>query len=434
MKKLVAILLVMILTLSVGSALAYDKEHPITIEFWHTRGSGKNYDQLKDSVDLFNSTIGAEKGIIISETYQGSYAQSVPKLQLASQSGEQPVVFVVAGDYVSTLLDDGLLSDMMPYIEASEDFDLNNIFDSLLEMPGNEDGQIHSLPYIKSTPVFYYNKTMADAKGLTPPTTVEEMEEFCKALHEVDPATGEVKVWGFTMYNNISYVLGNFLCQLDGPFLGEGGTAPCLDGTLEKALTDWDRWVAEGWCRPFESTNPNDVTKEMFAQGRMASFVLSCASIANVEKSAKDAGFELGISNFPTYDRDNPVSIIGGGELALISGENTEEQKQAGWEFIKFLLTDDRVADNAVRTGYLPITKSVADTDEMQTFWEENPIYKVGYDQLNNAIPESYPYFEGREEFRVNCQAVISMLIQERSLTPAQAVQQIKDDNAHLFK
>lgn len=431
MKKLLALALTALLLLSAcGAAFAADE--PITIDFWHTRGSGANNAVLKASVEKFNETVGKEKGITVVETYIGSYAEIVTKLQLTSQTGEQPAVAVCAGDYISTLLDDGLLADMAPYA-AETGFDFNNFFDSLLKMPGNGDGKMHSVPYIKSTPVFYYNKTMADAKGLKAPVTVEDMEAFCKALHTVDASTGEVACWGFEVYNNISYVLGNWLWQLGGGFLEADGTAPCLNGSLQRVLGDWDRWINEGWCRPFDSTNATTVMQEMFFQGKMASFVVSCGSMANISKHAAEAGFELGVSSFPTYNTETPYAVIGGGELVLIKGENTEAQKKAGWEFIQFLMDDEQIAENAIKTGYLPTTKSIVDNPTMKAFWEANPNYKVAYDQLACAYSEAYPYFENRAEFRTNCQAVISTMVQERTINAEQAVEQIKTENAHLF-
>ena len=69
MKKLLA--LVLMLALVCTSALAYSPEEPITIAFWHTRGSGANYDALKYLVDSFNEGPGKELGIIVEESYIG---------------------------------------------------------------------------------------------------------------------------------------------------------------------------------------------------------------------------------------------------------------------------------------------------------------------------------------------------------------------------
>ena len=94
MKRIVTLLLALMLVLaSIPAALA-DTAAPLVIEFWHTRGSGANYEVTKASVDEFNATIGKEKGIEVVEIYSGSYADIVTKLQLAAQTDSKPAVAV----------------------------------------------------------------------------------------------------------------------------------------------------------------------------------------------------------------------------------------------------------------------------------------------------------------------------------------------------
>ena len=431
MKKLVSLVLALIMVLSVTSALAFSPEEPITITFWHTRGSGANYEVLKASVDGFNATVGKEKGIIVEEIFQGGYADIVSKLQLGSQSGDIPVVSVTSGVRASLLLDDGLLADMAPYA-AETGFDFSNIFDSLMNTPGNENGQVHSLPYVRSTPVFYYNETMADAADLSAPETVEDLIAFAKALHKVD-SNGEVTTWGFELLNDTTYLQGSFLWSMGAPLVGEGGTAPCLDeGSLLKLFTDWKSWVDEGWCRPFDATNASSTCTQMFYQGKLACFVASCGSLGNIYKFSKDAGFELGVSYYPTYDIDNRAVSIGGGNIILVEG-NTDEQLRAGWAFIEYLMQDEQVAAEAIGSGYVPVTKSVETNETMMAFWAENPLFKVAYDQLNWGHCEETPFFLDRTEFKTNVAEATTLLIQEGSITPEEAIEQIKANSAHLF-
>ena len=429
MKKRISLVLALMILLSLCSFARAEKE-PLHIEFWHTRGSGANYEVLKNSVDTFNATIGKEKGIFVEEIFQGGYADIVPKLEMASQSGGMPAVGVTSGVRASILLDDGLLADMAPYA-AKTGFDFSVFFESLLDVPGNENGQIRSLPYVRSTPVFYYNKTMADAKGLKAPETVAELEAFAKALNTYDPATGD-GCWGFELLNDTTYLQGSFLWQLGQPLVGEGGTAPCLEGSLLKLFTDWTRWIDEGWCRPFDSTGAQNTATEMFCQGKLACFVASCGSLSNIYKFSKEAGIELGVSYYPTYDIDNRAVSIGGGNIILMAG-NSEEVTSAGWEFIQFLMSDDMFAAEAIGSGYLPTTKTVENNEAMAKFWEENPLFKVAYDQLAWGHCEETPKFLDRTEFKTNVSNVTSQLIQERNITPEQAIEQIKSISAHLF-
>ena len=67
MKKRISLVLALMILLSLCS-FARAEQEPLHIEFWHTRGSGANYEVLKNSVDTFNATIGKEKGIFVEET------------------------------------------------------------------------------------------------------------------------------------------------------------------------------------------------------------------------------------------------------------------------------------------------------------------------------------------------------------------------------
>ena len=102
MKKLVSLALALIMVLALGStALAYSPEKPITIQFWHNRGSGANLDATVQAVDDFNATIGKEKGIVVEQQFIGSYNDLYTKTQMASQSGEQPVVVSSGNTYIA---------------------------------------------------------------------------------------------------------------------------------------------------------------------------------------------------------------------------------------------------------------------------------------------------------------------------------------------
>ena len=360
---------------SIG-AKADETAEPITIQFWHTRGSGANYEVVQHEVEEFNNTIGKEKGITVEETFIGNYNDILAKTQLAVQSGEAPQVVVSGNTFVNYLLEDGVLADMAPLAEETG-WDRNNMLDPFQEINGNTDGTLYSVPYIRSTPLFYYNKTMADAKGLTAPTTVEEMEEFCKALYEED------SVSGLCIGNDFGYLQAAHLYQLGSAYLADdGNSSPALeDGTMEKVLGDWRSWVDEGWCEAYDATDAGTVMTEEFSQQKLASMIGSSGMLATLSQNAKDNGFELGASQYPTYDAEKPVAMIGGGNVCIISEGNTDEQIKASWEFVQFLMSDEEVTYNTMHTGYVPVTKSVADYKGMKDFWNENPLYKVAYDQ-----------------------------------------------------
>ena len=437
MKKLVSILLTLTLLFSLSAAaMAEETGDNIVIQFWHTRGSGTSYEGLKESVDNFNATIGKEKGITVQETFIGDYVAIMTKTQLSVQSGEQPQVVVMGNTNVAPLVEDGILADMMPYAEASG-FDTANLIDCFMEVYGNTDGQLHSLPYIRSTPLFYYNKTMADAKGLTisETPTIDEMVEFCKGLYEVDE-NGEVAVYGLEINSDFGYYQAANLQQLGSALLADDGmSAPSLeDGTMLKVLTDWRSWVDEGWCRSFDATNAGDTMQQLFFQNKLGGFFNSSAGMRSITENCAEAGIELGVTNYPTYDAEKPVSEIGGGQIGIIGQGNSEEQIAAAWEFVQYLMSDEQITLTSRSTGYLPTTKSVANYEGMIELWNENPLFKVGYDQLlNSGVCQEKPYVSYLQDYIQYCSDAVSLLIQEKSITPEEAVQQIVDTSSILF-
>ncbi len=119
----------------------------------------------------------------------------------------------------------------------------------------------------------------------------------------------------------------------------------------------------------------------------------------------------------------------------LVDCGNSEEQKKAGWEFIQYLMTDERIAKEAIGSGYLPVTKSVADSELMKAYWEENPNFKVAYDELlAYGTAQEMPFVLYRNEYGANCESACSLLIQEGSITPEEAVEMIRVNAEYLKK
>ena len=427
MKKLVALMMALLMVASMASvAMAAE---PTKVIFWHSRSGGAHEEVTREAVAIFNETIGKEKNIVVEEVYIGGYGTLQTKTQMAAASGEQPTVVVTSGVRNAILMDDGLTVDLASYI-AEDNWDTSRFFDTIFYTAGNEDGAVYSLPYIRSTPLFFYNKTLADSVGMTEaPKTIAEMVEFCKAMHTVD-ANGEVLTYGFELTNDITYLQGSLLYQM-GSSLGDGGSAECLkDGNMKKLLTDWTSWMDEGWCRV--PTKEALGCTERLAQGMLGAFLGSCSTLGNLVPACEELGIELGVAYFPVYDLENPAVAIGGGCLALLKN-NTDEVKRAGWEFIKFLLSDERIAAEAIASGYLPSTNTVVENADMQAYWAENPGYKLAYDQLAWGICEEQPFWVDLTEYKNNVSDIVGAYVTERNMTIDEAIQKMLDDNAHLL-
>lgn len=435
MKKLVSILLVLVLALAC-SASAFADGDPITLKFWHHRGSGAQYECVTHAVNGFNETVGKEKGIVIEESYIGGYVDLFSQIQLAVQSGEAPNIVSAANTYVAYMLEDDYLVDMAPLAEA-EGYDITgNLMDWLLQIGGNTDGQIHSMPYCRSTPLFYYNKGIAKELGIEigDMITIDELKKFGEAAMVKNDA-GEITRYGFEIFNDFGYYNAAWIYQLGSEYMVEGGGSPSLeDGTMLKVLSDWREWVDAGWCRPFDVTNAGDTAQTMFINGELAAYMNSSAGLGNLLIAAAETGVEVGVAMFPTYNPENHVAEIGGANISIISADNSDEEIQASWEFVKYLMSDEEQFFNAKTSGYVACTKSIATYPEMVEFWAENPEFKVAYDQLlSYGRGQETPFVAVGQDFTQICWDNVSLLIQEKSITPEEAVENIIAESEDIW-
>ena len=439
MKKLVALLLATLMMASMFSFASADE--PIVITFWHHAGSGGIYNAVSAAVTNFNATVGAEKGIVVEEIYIGSYSDLFAKTQLAVQAGEAPDVAVVSNAYVPFALSDGFLVDMAPYA-ARDGVDLNNILDCFMEIGGNLNGEFHSIPYCRSTPVIYYNKALVAEAGLNweddghmvPIEEVLQLGEYCKAYD----ANGNQIRWGYSSVNDFTYLSAAHIYQMGSSYMsaeGEGAPISQTDGALLKVLSDWRSWIDQGLYRSYESTDASNVNIQLVLSGNLAAYPASCSGLTKMVKKCDEAGIDLGIAYFPTYDVNNHVALIGGGNVAMIEDSTkTEASKNASWEFVKFLLADEQVATVHLETGYFPVTKSAVNDPRIVELWGNDPRYAVAYDQaLKFGKCQETPYHPLGQDYTQIVWDNISLLICEGSITPEQAVNNIIRDSADIW-
>jgi sn-glycerol 3-phosphate transport system substrate-binding protein len=90
---------------------------------------------------------------------------------------------------------------------------------------------------------------------------------------------------------------------------------------------------------------------------------------------------ELGVAPFPSPGPKKGGVLVSGGELFMVNKSSPEKQA-AAWQYLKFLDSAESLTTWAIGTGYLPIRKGAADSSQMQQYWQQNPEFKVAYDQL----------------------------------------------------
>jgi len=392
---------------------------PVTIEFWHTL-SADGATALDEMVAEFNKS--NQYGITVNATYQGGYYDVLSKTIASHGTDTAPTIVLIGAGGIEQLADAGAVADMSKYVER-DNYDLSNFPESLRYYMEHYDGQVIEFPYLVSTAVIYYNKALMT----TEPTTLEEWISISESITKANSG-----VYGMGMQLDTGFIQRPILKSLGAPGLttadGEG-PATLDDGTLEKYLTDWQKWITDGHCMGISVTDSGSQMTNKFANGQLASFCSSTANMENMKKLAKENGIDLGVAKMVGYGGYH--AAIGGGGLSVLSSA-TQQEKAAAWEFLKFLFEDENVIKLHKSSSYLPFTNSASASADLATYWGENPGYKVATEQLEWATYNEWSIY--LSEWRQQVGNCFTAVLVDGSMTPQEAVEYLRTQVPVIFQ
>lgn len=351
----------------------YEVTEPITITWWHALES--QYDELvADVVKKFNAT---QKLITVEAQYIGSYKDINEALVAAHAAGTGlPAVAVANTDYVASYGDSGLYENLDPYIVGT-DYDVDDFSAGLL-LSSQYKGKQVALPFLHSTQVIYYNKTMADANGWKIPEKIEDFTPFLAEVHSKKGIYGTVvpgwDQWYFeTLYLNegVQIITGDNDCDLNGD--AALGVTKMIKGWCDAG----DAYFASG-------TDASATMRQNFYDQKTFSVMHTSSLYNNYVSKCPD--FEVGMAWYPAATTGDKNSEVGGCVLGIPS-KNDQATKNAAWQFLQFLCGKEVNMEWAEGTGYLPTRNSVLNTEEGKKFLEKKPAFQCIFDNLNLINP-----------------------------------------------
>jgi sn-glycerol 3-phosphate transport system substrate-binding protein len=366
----------------------------VTIQFWHSLG-GKTGEYMQAMIDRFNSS---HPNIEVVGTFQGSYDETATKLQQSVAAKTAPDVSMLERAYVQQFAEADVLEDLTSYMKTSK----LSTDDFVAGLMGHStfNKKLVSLPLNRSTPIFYINKDMLDEKGLAVPTTWDELKKVANAL--VIKEGNEYKRYGLTMVHDSWYPIA-FITQAGGKFFNDDATSlGFLDnGIGNKVFSFLKDMQSTGALYYPPSQNSGSVANQMFTDGKVGMMFQS----TGVMGSLTNVKFKM-VTAFMPKDKVN-AEPTGGANVVVMS---TSKEKQAAWEFVNWVETDPQGGQQfIIDTGYLPFTKKMAASKEVQDLWAKDPNRKVAYDQLQYAVDtnKSVVWPDVMKEFHNAMQAIM---------------------------
>jgi sn-glycerol 3-phosphate transport system substrate-binding protein len=114
---------------------------------------------------------------------------------------------------------------------------------------------------------------------------------------------------------------------------------------------------------------------------------------------------------------------VGGGNIFIFKGA-PQAEKEAAWQFGKWLVSPERSAEFSARTGYVAVRKAAYDVPAMHKYTQGLPSALVARDQLQYAVKALSTYDNARVHKALMDQlqaAINGQVAPEAALKKAQA-------------
>ena len=374
------------LSLAMGAAMSMTAPtvHAADLEFYFP--VGVNAPAVATIEQLTNAWAAQNPQHTVKAVYAGNYEETTTKALTAAQAGDPPQVAVLLAIDIFTLIEEDVITPISDIATSPEDQAWIDSFYEGFMVDTRFDGKVYSIPFQRSTPVFYYNKDSWRAAGLDPdvtPTTWDEMIEMGKKLTIKDD-NGNVTQWG-TRIPNLglagAWLFGGLVKSKGDVLSTDTGTEARFDTEAAKASLEFMLRLAEE-----EVMAPGGITwgdtPKAFLEGQAASIWTSTGNLAFINENAE---FDWGVGFLP--GGDGPGAPVGGGNFYIFK-DISDEEREAALDFVRFMTTSENQAIWAMATGYVAPSQAAWETPEMQAYAERLPQALVALEQMPHAYRE----------------------------------------------
>ena len=372
-----AVVLILLLSIVLLSAAGckqslLDPKEPVTLAMWHNYG-GQMKNLMDEMIDEFNSSIGAEQGIIISVTAISGSSELHDMLTAAAEEvpGAMPLPDITTS-YPKTAV---ILKQHDKLVDLSEHFSkskLDEYVPAFVDEGRLDDEGLYVFPIAKSTEVLFVNQTLFDRFAAENNIGYEDMATFegiaaasMTYLRWTDRQTPDVPGDGkaFFMADSLfnQALVGSK--QLNENFLlvGEGNsdeTSAQLNISSPSYSRIWGINFIPAVCGGIAVFD--GYSSDLFKTGDLVCAVGSTAGVlfypevvTYPDNTKEDASYA--ILPYPTYVNGKKAALQRGGGMCVIKSEAAREY--ASSIFLEWFTRPEQNLRFTLSSGYLPVTK-----------------------------------------------------------------------------
>jgi multiple sugar transport system substrate-binding protein len=358
MKKIIALLLVLVMALSlVACGNKADEKVSLnviaaqyggkTADWWV--GFEKDFEAANENIDLVVDVV----------SWNDIY--TVVNTRISNNDAPDILNIDVFADYQA----DGLLLPAQDFVSEET---YAKFYPAFLEQ-SVVDGTVWAVPDLASARALYYNADILAAAGVEVPTTWAELKAACEAIKAYD---ANIYPWGVDMTTDEGQACFAYYAWTNGGgFVDAEGNWTLNSAENVEAANYVLDLVASGLTNTSPATETRYDLQEMFAAGKLAMMIGPNQISSYVAGTENPINF--GIASIPANEGKATSSVGVMDRFMCFDNDYSDAEMEAIKKFFDFFYEDKRYSDWVIMEDFLPATSAggaiMAEADPAAAAW-----------------------------------------------------------------
>lgn len=319
---------------------------------------------------------------------------------------------------------------------------LAQIPDSLSEEVRNEmypstygaleyDGKIYGMPMEFNIEYggMIINNHIFEEKGVTAPTTWEELVDVAKKCTVKEGETFEIKGFDFVNWDSVPYTFLSMILSQGGSYLSE----KTFDFNTPEAIQSWEALAA--LVRDDQVTDLTGLTGGEELEGYQQLYANRVAMVPRgpwaISEGVQSFGLEYGKDftyvSMPFYGQQQKFANETGWSLS-VNNSIDDKKKEAAFKFMDYFFQDDVILQHNISCTQIPAKKAVAQNSELlESMPYAEPLVKI----LENG--QFIGYFN-TDQFKEKVNTIFQQYVNGDISTAEEAMSKLTDECNSIIK
>jgi sn-glycerol 3-phosphate transport system substrate-binding protein len=383
-------------TAAPGTGTATASGGTVEITLWHMEVAS-NLNALQELVRRYNNS---QSEVKVKLAFQGNAEEEMAKLLASLGGGDLPAIVYLNEENAQRVIDSGAATPVQEFIDR-EKYDLSDFAPKLIQYY-TVDGKLWAMPFGSNIPMLFYNKVTFREVGLdpeNPPKDIEELRQAAEKMVKRD-SHGNLTRTGLGI-NLTAWHLSTTLQEHGDLYVnndnGRAGraTEALFNGPTGQTYFQWWRDMVKQDLALNVGLDPTGAdTYLAVGAGRVGMTTGDSVALRSVvdalEGGLAQVDVELGVANRPGVPGGTGLPGIYGRSLWIFKSRPQEEQ-EAAWKFIKWLMEPEQQAEWYAGSGFLPVNDKAFELPAAKEIEAKYPQFKIAADLYRAASVSPVP-------------------------------------------